>query len=78
MAESSSTGITNLPEVYALRDLVGHPFGQTFLSQAVKSGRLPAKRTGRYVLVAADDWANFLNSFPSAAAGRAHRQGGAS
>jgi hypothetical protein len=64
----------NVPHPFFLSELVGRPFHQTFLTQAVREGRLKARRSGRYVLIWPQDYIDFLNSFPSAADSRAHRE----
>lgn len=57
-----------IPEkVWTIKDLAGRPYSRTHLSQLVNTGKLKAKRDGKYCLILDTDWRAYLASLPDAA-----------
>jgi hypothetical protein len=60
-------------KIWTIRDLIGNPYGRTHLTALVSSGRLKAKRDGRYIMIKNSDWLAYLDSLPNAAVPSARR-----
>lgn len=63
-----------MSEKFAFRisDLVeAGPFGRSFLFEAIRDGRLIARKAGRTTIIMKDDWLAFLSAMPAVSRRRA-------
>lgn len=51
---------------YRIDDLVETgPFGRTFLFEAIRDGKLVARKAGRATVILASDWQAFIDGLPT-------------